>query len=136
LTRKAVEGITRCERCRKYGNEKSKRQFAEGRLKVISLYDGKCACCGLENPKYLELDHKNNDGKKEREKMPGIRGGRFILWVWTQWILTGEKREDLQVLCANCHVAKLRGGCKPEDHVWIKPNPLSENSSFTVESWV
>lgn len=129
LTRKAEEGVTSCKHCRQQATEKSNRYAKECRIQVLTLYGGKCACCGLSNLKYLELDHKNNDGGKERSNLKGHRGGRYFALVLKQ-----EKREDLQVLCANCHVAKKYGGCKSEDHVWVDPNPLPKNSSLTVVS--
>ena len=131
LTRKAERGVTSCKHCRQRATEKSKKQARESRLQVLTLYGGKCACCGIDNLKYLELDHKNNDGGRERKNLEGHRGGRYFTLVLKQ-----EKRDDLQVLCANCHVAKKYGGCNPGDHTWISTQSLPPHTSLTMESGV
>jgi hypothetical protein len=118
--------LTSCSRCREYTNKKANKQSREVRLKVITLYGGRCVCCGIDNLKYLQLDHKNNDGHIERKALPpSIRGGRFFKLVLSQ-----EKRDDLQVLCANCHNAKRYGGCTEEDHA--KKNSLPQNTSSSM----
>ena len=112
LTREAVAGITSCSICRERCSKKSAAQRRIVRLEVIERYGGRCVCCGNSNPKYLELDHKNDDGNVEREALPSsIRGARYFKMVLSQ-----PKREDLQILCANCHGAKRYGGCTASDH--------------------
>jgi hypothetical protein len=112
LTRKAVQGITSCSVCRERGRKKSKAQHRDVRIRVITRYGGRCTCCGTSNYKYLQLDHKNDDGNVERKALPpSIRGSRYFKMVLSQ-----PKRDDLHLLCANCHNAKRYGGCTPEDH--------------------
>ena len=108
----AIEGLSSCKYCHYKRKIQSKAHHAEIRLQVIKRYGGACACCGTTITKYLQLDHKNNDGNVERKSLPpDIRGGKFF-----QLVLRQEKREDLQLLCANCHNAKRYGGCTEEDH--------------------
>src|SRR3990167_2513529 len=37
------------------------------RLAVIFHYGGRCACCGELEPKFLAIDHINNDGAVHRK---------------------------------------------------------------------
>lgn len=117
MKRKAREGRSNCLRCATAGRLKANRQTAETRIKVLRLYGGECACCGQPNMKYLELDHSNNDGAKERKSLPAsVRGTKFFSLLLKQFQKTGKRRKDLQVLCANCHKAKRYGGCVDTDH--------------------
>lgn len=131
LTRPAVPGLTSCQKCRERGCKKMNNLTRETRLKVLVLYGGKCQCpgCTVSNFKYLQLDHKNNDGGIERKALPpSIRGTKFFKLVLSQ-----EKRNDLQLLCANCHNTKRYGGCTEEDHAGTRTNPLPENPASDVE---
>jgi len=112
LVRPVVIGLVSCAKCRQYGAEKSLKRHRKIRETILTLYGNCCCCCGISNLKYLQLDHKNNDGNLERASLPPtLRGGRFY-----QHILKQGKRDDLQLLCANCHNAKRYGGCTLEDH--------------------
>lgn len=112
LTQKARPGKTVCEKCAERGRKKSLNEYRTIRKTILELYGGECKCCGINNPKYLQLDHINNDGGEERKSIPSsIRGGRFYKYVLKQ-----GKRDDLQLLCANCHNAKRYGGCTEDDY--------------------
>lgn len=71
---------------------------------TIQKYGGKCECCGERNPSFLQIDHINGGGTKER----GKDGGAFTSKLYWQPI-----REDLRVLCANCNFAMGRKGFCP-----------------------
>jgi hypothetical protein len=71
---------------------------------VYEHYGGyKCNCCGESNPKFLSLDHINNDGGKHR-KLFGITGGMHLY----RWIQKNNFPEGFQVLCYNCNLGKAR----------------------------
>ena len=76
------------------------------RQDVLVKYGGKCVCCGESHLPYLDIDHKNGGGNAERKSRGG--GGYYTFLRRT------PIREDLQLLCANCHVAKTRKAeCPP-----------------------
>lgn len=111
--RPALPNRASCSACTERARAKSLETYRKYRVDVLELYGGSCRCCGNRNMKYLQLDHVNNDGGKERKILPvACRGGRFFQYV----LKLGYKRKDLQVLCANCHNAKRYGGCTREDH--------------------
>lgn len=89
-------------------NRKYTRQL---KRMIIDLYGGSCRCCGIEQIEFLTIDHINNDGTKDRQKMKtGSGGTRFY-----RKVLNGEKRDDLQVLCWNCNLAKAKYGICPHE---------------------
>lgn len=77
------------------------------RRDCIIAYGGnppRCKCCGEKEYRFLQLDHLNGGGTKERTKY-GAGTGLFI---------TLRKRKypkGYQILCANCNHAKQYGIC-------------------------
>ena len=77
---------------------------------AIAAYGGRCVCCGLNVFHYLQLDHIDGGGTKDRLAHWG--GGKFFAHLKRIGYPPG-----LQVLCANCHNAKTYfGGCAT--HPW------------------
>lgn len=69
----------------------------ERRSKVLAYYGGKCACCSETEPKFLGLDHINNDGQQHRKR----RGSEFY-----QQVIDEGYPDFLQILCHNCNLAR------------------------------
>lgn len=85
------------------------RERAQLRQQAIDAYGGGCACCGESWPDYLVLDHKGGDGNAHRR---GIGGSHLSAGEKTyRWLRNHGYPEGFQVLCANCNMAKERGGC-------------------------
>ena len=95
LEKKRIAGVTR---------------WRELRRAAYKAYGGaKCACCGEAEPKFLSLDHINNDGGEHRRAMNGQRGSQVF-----QWLKTHNYPPGFQVLCMNCNHGKaLNGGVCP-----------------------
>ena len=78
------------------------------RGKVIEEYGGKCVSCGNDDFDVLELDHINNDGYLKNPRYKGFRKGMHIR-LYHKYIREGRiKKQDLQLLCANCNRKKAR----------------------------
>lgn len=87
-----------------YNARWSRERNALLRAEMLAAYGGKCACCGEDEPIFLDLDHVENDGAAHRRevgnntqvmvalKREGWPGGRF------------------QILCCNCNQGKARNG--------------------------
>jgi hypothetical protein len=106
--RKLAEGTPEeVERIRQQERDKTKRNQAKLRDDVFGAYGGyTCACCGETEPKFLSIDHINNDGGKERRSgLYGSSGTAFYLWLRKNAFPLGY-----QVLCMNCQVGKHRNG--------------------------
>ena len=69
-------------------------------------------CCGEVEPKFLSLDHINNDGWVDR-KFDKSGGSNFYRKV-ARLIVEGKAPADLQILCRNCNWGKhVNGGVCP-----------------------
>ena len=83
-------------------NQRGREHRARLRDQFLSVYGRICACCGEVNPKFLTIDHINNDGSAYRNR------GECSY----SWIIKNNFPDNLQILCWNCNVAKSKyGGC-------------------------
>jgi 5-methylcytosine-specific restriction endonuclease McrA len=84
---------------------------------LIDFLGGKCAGCGYSKDiRALQLDHKNSDGKKDRDRL-GNRVTRYYVKHLE------EAKEKLQVLCANCNTIK---------RIQYEENPQQPESSLST----
>ena len=97
------------KRDREYGREKNIRI----KDAVFKAYGGyKCACCGELEPKFLSLDHINNDGAEFRRRITGKRTGAGNQTY--RWIYKNAFPDGFQVLCMNCnHGKRMNNGVCP-----------------------
>lgn len=127
----APDGFKRCDTCRAKvrrhrGDTPSRpliystnpQKFIEAnarrrqldRVVIIEMYGGKCNCCGVTEFQFLTIDHVNNDGVSDRASILG--DGRRHSSRMYRYLMRSGRRDDLQLLCWNCHMAKdLFGGC-------------------------
>jgi hypothetical protein len=106
--RKLAEGTPEeVARIRQMERDKTKRNQDHTRNAVFAAYGGYiCACCGETEPKFLSIDHINNDGGEERRSgLYSSSGTAFYLWLRKNAFPPGY-----QVLCMNCQVGKHRNG--------------------------
>lgn len=82
--------------------ETARKNRVKNRRLVIEHYGGKCVCCNTTETAWLEVDHIDDDGTPDREAHG--TGGAFF-----QWLINNGFPEGLQILCANCHLAKSSG---------------------------
>jgi hypothetical protein len=84
-------------------NERTRKKLRED---VLRAYGESCACCGESEPRFLQIDHINNDGKAHRTEI-----GTSGLY---RWLKKNGYPEGFQTLCANCNLGKhLNGGVCP-----------------------
>lgn len=99
----AIPGLSRQSVFWMHNPEARKKDLARDVKKregVILHLGGECVRCGYkENIRALELDHKNNDGDKDR-KLYGTKIARYYIKNLK------EAEEKLQVLCSNCNKIK------------------------------
>jgi hypothetical protein len=94
-------------RIRQAERDKTNRNNARTRDAVFAAYGGYiCVCCGETEPKFLSIDHINNDGAEERRSGAyASSGSAFYTWLRKNAFPAGY-----QVLCMNCQVGKHRNG--------------------------
>ena len=74
---------------------------------VLVAYGRQCICCGEAEPRFLTIDHIENDGVIQR-KSHGV-GAHF----W-RWLIKRGFPDGFQVLCMNCNFGKaMNGGICP-----------------------
>lgn len=81
------------------------------KLEVIAGYGGCCTCCGETHPKFLTVDHLENNGAQLRRDKKS-RTGTVGYWD----IISGGFPEDLTVRCWNCNSGRhINGGICPHE---------------------
>ena len=103
--RQKVYNLTASQR--KVAWAKAKRQRC--RLVIFERYGGRCACCGLSDYRWLTLHHKNRDGGVERNHQKLNSANRLYHFI------KQPKRDDLELLCYNCHRSLDFFGCCPHN---------------------
>lgn len=88
---------------------------------VLEHYGKICACCGEADPRFLTIDHKNNDGYVQRRLDGSRRAGNY------KWIIKNGFPTDLQVLCFNCNSGKAaNGGVCPHQQAATDDAPMQK----------
>lgn len=87
----------RCKKC--YGN----RERARYRIQFLEAYGGKCHCCGEADPRFLTLDHVQDDGNEERQ----IYSCQQIYMLAKK---QGYPKDKYQIACCNCNFGKSTNG--------------------------
>lgn len=101
-----------CRDCSESINRNHRKRRRKGKELVLNLYGGKCTCCGESQFEFLSLDHKNNDGFKE--KVNGRRSSLFNA-LYRDYSAGKPLRDDLQIHCYNCNCAKGFYGVCPHE---------------------
>ena|SRR3990167_2210919 len=84
-------------------------------FRITGTVDNKCARCGCDDVRLLEINHKNGGGGKETQK--GNKVARFYLDI-----ASGKRKtDDLELLCKPCngiHALEMKYGQLPMKVVW------------------
>lgn len=104
------------------------------KLRFFDLYGKICNCCGQTDPRFLTLDHVNNDGAAHRKLVGNDSSGAMR-------VATEKHRPDLyQILCYNCNMGRAanKGLCPhnslPLDEYLEKLNQVSERLNTKREA--
>lgn len=96
-----------------YYREKYKQYRQTLKKRTIDNLGGVCACCGIEDIRFLCVDHINNDGAAHRKSLFGNRRGGCSTKVYRAIHNEGYPRDKYQPLCFNCNMAKSFYGTCP-----------------------
>lgn len=78
----------------------AKRYYTALRAEFLSVYGGKCECCGETEPKFLTMEHRHGTGWKDRREI----GNTYNILASLK--RRGWPKEDIGILCFNCNCAK------------------------------
>lgn len=92
-----------CEHTMNYQREKRKQH--QDRLDAISVYGGKCVCCGETEIVFLTFDHINGGGNQHRQE------SRLARKSLASWLVRNNYPPGFRILCFNCHMALHSGLC-------------------------
>lgn len=84
-------------------------------FKVCGSINPSCVRCGCDDPRLLEVNHKDGGGNLEMQK--GKRSSRFYYDI----VKDTRKTDDLELLCKPCnaiHCLELKYGPLPIKVVW------------------
>lgn len=81
------------------------------RAEMIAAYGSQCACCTINIPQFLTLEHKNLDGATHRAAV-GRNGQAQVLDLKRR----GWPQDGYTLLCFNCNLASYHHGSCP--HTW------------------
>jgi hypothetical protein len=87
----------------------SSKWRAQLKLEMLEVFGGKCQCCGEDNPHFLTLDHRLNDGNKHRSEA----NSGSVEVIYSSAKKEGWPKERYQLLCMNCNWAKGKFGQCP-----------------------
>ncbi len=78
----------------------SRKLRRERRIAVLTLLGGKCVHCGYSDPRALQIDHINGNGRKE------MREGNNSSRVYYYKRILNIQGKGYQILCSNCNWIK------------------------------
>lgn len=109
--------------------ERSKLNHLNLRLKVITHYGGKCACCGETQFGFLTIDHINGEASVQRAKTGNEPSGcRLYLYLKRKGFPEGYR-----VLCSNCNMAmSIHGQCP---HGTLPPQMTNHPANPYRKQW-
>lgn len=120
----AVAGKGGCEKCLSVRAERQRKQNRKICKAIFDHYGWTCSCphCPESNPKFLTLDHINNDGKRETNS-----GGDWRRRLYRKAKSTGKWPDDLRTMCYNCNLGRARNGgvCPHEEEARFELRPAA-----------
>lgn len=93
-------GRQRYSQKKEYLTEQGARNKFSLKLQFLKKLGGKCNVCGNSNLYHLQIDHKFDDGKIDREK------GCMLSTMIRKYLRGEYDINRLQCLCANCNMEK------------------------------
>jgi len=81
-------------------SEANKRYYKKIKTNLFEFLGNKCIVCNENDLDVLTLDHKFDDGKRDRKRFPFNNHYRYYLHHLI------EAKKTLQILCSNCNLKK------------------------------
>lgn len=78
--------------------------YRELRCLILNELGGRCYCCGLNDLRFLTIDHIANDGKEHRKLSSGKSKNGYIILLEIQ--KEGIPKDRYRAACYNCNCAR------------------------------
>lgn len=75
----------------------AKARLRAARDAVLSMYGGKCKCCGVDERCFLNVDHINGGGRRHKRQF----ANDLVYYRWL--VVLGKPRAGFRLLCFNCN---------------------------------
>jgi len=108
-----------CKKCFSRHAPKEMQHRKDRRIEVITMYGGKCVCCGDTTIEHLVIDHINGNGNIERLTWKNSNS------MYLELKRRGYPTDNYQVLCHNCNITKHIYG-KPAMQIHNEQKELTE----------
>ena len=89
-----------CKRCFSKYSPKEQMNRKNRRIRVITMYGGKCVLCGERHVQHLTIDHINGNGNIERKTWKSSNA------MYLELERRNYPKDNYQVLCWNCNTSK------------------------------
>ena len=90
-------------RTRETGRKVRKRYYDKWKKVVFDHYGHECSCCGENEPRFLTIDHVNDDGAQHRKK---VSAGNVLF----RWLVNNNFPSAFRILCFNCNSGRYHNG--------------------------
>lgn len=80
------------------------RDYWQAKAKFLEMYGYVCACCGEANPKFLTVDHVQNDGGDRR------RFRSVGTMIFLKEAISNYQPNVYRILCYNCNMGRAANG--------------------------
>lgn len=97
------------------------------RRQVFEHYGNQCACCGLDDWRFMTIDHIGGGGNKHRR---ATFNGKLVAGMdLYRWLRKNNYPDGFQLLCYNCNCAQSRfGGVCPHQSDKIETEVITLDS--------
>lgn len=128
-------GHKHCEQCREAMAARARSDRADLRKTIFDHYGLACICCGESEPRFLTIDHKDNNGAEHRRHLaqeltagrrPHREMGGVIIY---RWLIKNGFPDGYETKCTNCNTGRHQnGGICP--HQLLPPGELEIIRTF------
>jgi len=110
-----------------YQAETRRRHYQKWKKVVFDHYGHECACCGESEPKFLTIDHADDNGAEHRKE---VAPGSTLF----RWLVDNGFPKSFRILCFNCNSGRYHnGGVCPHEASRLNYTKPSERATLSLE---
>jgi hypothetical protein len=108
LAMRAKERVTAYdEHVKERMNARSRQLYRELKNRILLFLGGKCYCCGLDDLRFLTIEHLKNNGKDDRRPNGKSRNSYMILRsIWAKIQVMDDPSAEYATACYNCNCSR------------------------------